>query len=145
MIPLLLLFAAAPPVQDLGQGTWQFLPEASRYESAPAPKESRRQWIPDGDCVRFVHDGINAAGKPFHTEFRACYDGRFVPFTGGTLYDSVALRWKNPRRVDQVFTMKGKVTVRATRTISPDGKRMTIDARGKGFRNLIVYQRISAP
>jgi hypothetical protein len=136
----ILMFAAA--VEDLGQGAWRFLPEVSRYESGPAPKASKRQWIPDGDGVKFLHDGVNATGKDFHTEFRAGYDGKFVPFTGGTLYDSVALHWKNPRRVDQVFTLKGKVTVKATRTISKDGKRMTIDSRGKGFRNLLVYERL---
>lgn len=129
-------------VEDFGQGSWKFRPELSHYESGPAPKESRRQWIADGDGVKFLHDGINAEGKPFHTEFRAGYDGKFVPFTGGTLYDAVALHWKNPRRVDQVFTLKGAVTVRATRTISKDGKRMTIDARGKGFRNRLVYERL---
>ncbi len=92
--------------------------------------------------MKFIHDGVNAEGKPFHTEFRAKYDGKFVPFVGGTLYDSVALFWKNSRRVDQVFTMKGQVTVKATRTISKDGKKMTIDSRGKGFRNLLVYERL---
>ena len=136
----MLMVAAA--VEDRGQGTWKFVPAESRYESAPAPKESKRQWIADGDGVKFLHDGVSAEGKPFHTEFRAGYDGRFVPFVGGTLYDSVALFWKNPRRVDQVFTLKGKVTVRARRTISADGKRMTIDSRGKGFRNLLIYERL---
>jgi hypothetical protein len=133
---------AAAAVEDLGQGTWRFVAAESRYESAPAPKESKRQWIADGDGVKFIHDGVNAEGKPFHTEFRAKYDGKFVPFVGGTLYDSVALFWKNSRRVDQVFTMKGQVTVKATRTISKDGKKMTIDSRGKGFRNLLVYERL---
>lgn len=142
MIAIYALLMIAAAVEDLGQGTWKFVPGASRYESAPAPKESKRQWIADGDGVKFLHDGVNAQGKPFHTEFRAGYDGKFVPFTGGTLYDSVSLHWKNPRRVDQVFTLKGKVTVKATRTISNDGKRMTIDSRGKGFRNLLIYERL---
>lgn len=134
-------------VQDLGQGTWRFIPSESTYESAPAPKESKRQWIPDGDGVKFLHDGINAEGKPFHTEFRAAYDGKPVPFVGGTLYDSVALFSKGPRKVEQVFTLKGKVTVKAVRTISKDGKKMTIDSRGSRadgtkFKNILVYQRL---
>lgn len=137
MLLLILLLA----LDDRGQGTWRFLPSESHYESAPAPQKSERRWIPDGEGVRFLHDGINASGKPFHTEFRANYDGKPVPFTGGTLYDSVAIFWRNPRKVDQVFTMKGVVTVRATRTISKDGRRMTIHARGKGFHNKLIYER----
>jgi len=134
-------------VQDFGHGTWRFIPAESTYESAPAPKESKRQWIPDGDGVKFLHDGINADGKPFHTEFRAAYDGKSVPFVGGTLYDAVALFSKGPRKVEQVFTLKGKVTVKAIRTISKDGKKMTIDSRGSRadgtkFKNILVYERL---
>ena len=134
-------------VQDLGHGTWRFIPAESTYESAPAPKESRRQWIPDGEGVKFIHDGTSAEGKPFHTEFRAAYDGKPVPFIGGTLYDSVALFSKGPRKVEQVFTLKGKVTVKAVRTISKDGKKMTIDSRGSRadgtkFKNILVYERL---
>ena len=49
--------------------------------------------------------------------------------------------------MDQVFELDGKVTVRTTRTISPDGKRMSIIARGtlptgKPFVNRMVYERV---
>lgn len=137
---------AAQTKTDRGVGKWRFLPAVSTYESGPAPRESRRQWIPDGDRVRFLHDGISSDGKPFHTEFTAGYDGLSNPFVGGTLYNSVALRLRSPSRVDQVFRKDGVVTVKATRTISADGKRMTIDSRGtlptgKRFRNLLVYER----
>jgi len=132
---------------DRGIGKWRFLKEASTYESGPGPKESRRQWVKEGDGVKFLHDGTSMAGKPFHTEFTAKYDGKQYPFQGGTLYNSVALFLRSPDQVDQVFQLDGKVTVEATRTISPDGKRMTIDSRGalpsgKKFRNLLIYERV---
>ena len=140
-LSLLLLLS----LDDRALGAWRFLPAESRYESAPAPRQSQRQWVADGDWVRFLHDGVNADGKPFHTEFRARYDGKPYPFTGGALYDHVALFWRNASRVDQVFTKQGAVTVRARRSISRDGRRMTIDARGKGFRNKLVYERLPLP
>ena len=132
--------------EDRGVGTWRVVAGASTYESGPAPRESRRQWVKEGDGVRFLHDGVSAGGKAFHTEFTAKYDGKPYPFVGGTLYNTVALHWKSADRVDQVFQKDGVVTVRATRTVSPDGKRLTIDARGNGaagkrFRNLLVYER----
>jgi hypothetical protein len=144
LLPLM-LFAET---KDLGLGTWVFVPEKSTYESGPAPKESKRQWIAKGDAVQFLHDGVNADGKPFHTEFTVKYDGKPAPFVGGTLYDAVSLQLKSPNVVEQTFTLQGNVTVRATRTISKDGKTMTIDSRGERkdgtkFKNLLVYRRVA--
>ena len=143
LAPLLLV----AQIEDRAIGTWRFVPKDSTYQSAPAPRSSTRQWVKDGARVKFIHDGVGADGKPFHTEFSAAYDNKLNPVTGGTLYDSVALTQRNPNRVDQTFTMKGKITVKAIRTISKDGKRMTIESRGKKsdgtiFRNLLVYERV---
>jgi hypothetical protein len=143
MLLLLSFLALSASVEDRGLGKWQFVAAESRYESGPAPRESTRQWIAaGGNRVRFVHDGISADGKRFHTEFTAGYDGNPYPIQGGARYDEVALHWKDASTVEQVFTLKGVVTVRATRTISPDGKRMVIEARGDGFHNHLVYRRI---
>ncbi len=143
LAPLLLV----AQIEDRAIGTWRFVPKDSTYQSAPGPRSSTRQWVKDGARVKFIHDGVGADGKPFHTEFSAAYDNKLNPVTGGTLYDSVALTQRNPNRVDQTFTMKGKITVKAIRTISKDGKRMTIESRGKKsdgtiFRNLLVYERV---
>lgn len=144
MLLLLSLLSLLASVEDRGLGKWQFVAAESRYESGPAPRESTRQWIAAGENrVRFVHDGVSADGKQFHTEFTASYDGKPYPFQGGTRYDEVALQQKDASTVEQIFTLKGVVTVRATRTISPDGKRMVIDARGEGFRNHLVYRRVN--
>lgn len=139
--------AFAQDKEDHAIGTWRFLPELSTYVSAPAPKESIREWRKAGDGkVTFLHNGTSAAGKPFHTEFTAAYDGKPYPFKGGTLYNSVALTWKSPDKVEQVFRKDDKVTVRATRTISKDGRRMFIDSQGsmpdgRKFQNLLYYER----
>jgi len=142
------LMRAQQTRQDLAIGTWQFVPEGSTYQSGPAPSRSIRQWAaaPNG-LVRFQHEGSSASGQEFHTEFLAGYDGKLVPFIGGTLYDSVALFWRNSHTVEQIFRLKGKVTVTAIRKISNDGKRMTIDSRGSKpdgtkFRNLLIYSRV---
>lgn len=138
--------AGAQP-RDLGLGTWVFVPEKSTYESGPAPQKSQRQWIAQGDAVQFLHDGVGADGKAFHMEFVAKYDGKPAPFRGGTLYDAVALVRKSDTVVEQTFTLQGKVTVEATRTVSDQGQTMTIVARGARadgtkFRNVLVYRRV---
>lgn len=144
----LLPLAAQSQPNDQGIGTWQFVAKGSRYESGPAPQASIRRWVemPVGK-VRFEHDGTGADGKKFHTEFLAAYDGRPVPFIGGTLYDSVALLLRDRRTVKQSFYLNGKLTVKAVRKISRNGRTMTIDSRGvkpdgSKFRNWLVYSRI---
>lgn len=147
---LLFPLVAQGQIEDQGIGTWQFVAKGSRYESGPAPAASIRRWVlmPEGK-VRFVHDGTGADGKKFHTEFLAAYDGRPVPFIGGTLYDSVALVLRDKRTVEQNFYLNGNLTVRARRKISRDAKTMTIDSRGvkkdgTKFRNWLIYSRIDA-
>lgn len=145
MTALLALFLFAA-VEDLGVGTWHFNAAASTYESASAPRQSKRVWSKRGDKVHFFHTGTSAEGKPFQTEFIAAYDGKDYPFAGGSLYNTVALNLVDAHNVDQTFKKDGRVTVTARRTISPDGKRMTIVAvgatnDGRKFKNVLVYDR----
>lgn len=144
---ILLLALAAPAMEDAALGTWKFNPKVSVYESGPGPKESQRIWEKVGEGrVRFLHTGISQDGKPFKTEFTAAYDGKDYPVTGGSLYDTVSLKMIDARTVEQIFKKGGKVTVRARRMVSPDGKRLMItaegaNAKGKKFRNRLVYER----
>ena len=141
-------------VVDRAVGTWRYQPELSTYQSGPGPAVSQRRWISsaDGDgAVTFVHDFTTQAGDAVTLEFTAKYDGRQYPFRGSELYNTVALHWVSETEVRQVFQLDGKTTVEATRTVSPDGRRLTIDTggtlptTGQVFRNLIVYERVADP
>ena len=131
---------------DAAFGTWRFVAAESKYESGPAPKESQRVWEKAGDGVRFIHTGFAANGQPFRTEFTAKFDGKRYPVTGGGRYDSVVLERVDSRTVKQTFRKGEMVAVQARRSVSADGRRMTIVAMGvnpdgKPFRNLLVYAR----
>jgi hypothetical protein len=132
---------------DLGLGVWKFNRAASTYESSPAPRESTRVWEQAGEGkVRFLHTTVSADGKKGRTEFVAGYDGKDYPVTGSSRYDTVSLKLLSDHVVEQTFRLKGAVTVRATRTVSGDGRRMTIVAAGanpdgRAFRNVLVYDR----
>ena len=138
---------------DRGVGTWRYRPQDSTYESGPGPRESQRRWVPSGaGAVTFLHDFTGADGSKGHTEFTAAYDdGEQYPVHGSNgLYDTVALYLLGPDEVKQVFQLDGVTTVVATRTVSADGQRLTIDTggtlpSGKEFRNIIVYECVEAP
>ncbi len=139
---------------DRAVGTWRYLALESSYESGPGPLVSQRRWIrssADLAAVTFVHDFTSQDGQASHLEFTARYDGRQYPLHGSTLYNTVSLHWISEHEVRQIFKLDGKTTVEATRTVSPDGNRLTIDTVGtisstsKDFRNLIIYERVTDP
>jgi hypothetical protein len=135
-------------LDDRAIGVWRFDAPASTYQSGPAPRESRRTWLEDGGQLRFIHEGVSAAGQPFRTEFSVPADGRPGAVTGSALYDSVVLQRQGARKVRQIFSKGTAVTVTAVRTVSRDGATMVIIARGKRadgkpFRNRLVYRRVS--
>jgi hypothetical protein len=132
---------------DRGIGTWEFVPEKSRYESGPAPRKSVREWIARGERVEFRHQGVSADGKAFATSFTAGYDGQPATVSGSGRYDKVRLRLLDDSTVEQIFTLRGEVTVETIRRISADGQEMVIEAKGSNpngerFFNRLVYRRI---
>jgi hypothetical protein len=143
---LVMLNALAQPDRDAAVGTWRFDAAASKYESGPAPRDSTRVFERAGDKIRFLHTGVAANGQPFRTEYTAGYDGKDYPVRGSSRYDTVSQKMMDPNNVDLVFRLRGEVTVTTRRTISPDGKRMTVVAEGanpdgRRFRNILVYLR----
>lgn len=143
----MLFVTTALTAADLGIGTWRFNAAASTYESSPAPRESTRIWQPAGEGkVRFLHTSVSRDGHKGITEFVAGYDGKEYPVKGSSRYNTVSLKLVDDHVVEQVFRLKGEITVRATRTVSKDSKRMTIIATGsnpggRAFRNILVYDR----
>ncbi len=149
MLALILLWNAAA-IEDAALGTWRFKPAQSIYESGPAPRESKRVWERVGDKVRFVHTGVSHDGKVFRVQFTARYDGRDYPVEGSSRYNTVSLKLIDAHRVEQTFKKSDVVTVEAVREVSPDGRWMTIIARGRNtqdrtFKNTLVYEREKPP
>lgn len=142
VFPLLLLLLAG----DLGIGVWRFNPAKSTYESSQAPQSSIRRWDKDGEWAVFIHRGVDSKGREFHVTFRAKYDGQEYPVKGSSRYDRVTLKLVDERTVEQVFKKGEEAAVTVKRKISPDGKAMTIVAKGKNqdgkpFKNILVYER----
>jgi hypothetical protein len=128
--------------QDLGAGRWRFDEDASHYESSAGPRFSEREFRYTNGRTHFLHRGMSRDDRPFFTEFQALLDGPPAPVSGSGLYDTVTLRRESPWVVEQVFRLGDRVTVRARRQVSPDGRTLRIEACGDTFMNVLIYRRI---
>ena len=132
---------------DNNVGTWKLNLSKSKYSPGPAPKSQTLKieaWGDDG--VKYTADGTSADDKPTHAEFQAKYDGKDYPFKGNPDADSISYKRIDANTVEATTKLKGKVTITAKVTVSPDGKTRTVtqtgkDAQGGDVNNVAVYDK----
>ncbi len=90
--------------------------------------------------------GVGRDGKPTAGEWTIVNDGRDTPLTGNP--DADVLSLKRTDAFSTEFTLKkaGKVVITGTRTISRDGKVMTIintgtNAKGQTIDDVMVFEK----
>jgi hypothetical protein len=96
--------------------------------------------------VKIKADGIDANGKPSHTEWSGKFDGKDYPVTGDPNSDARSYTKVNERTLTTTNKKNGKVTVTGQIVISPDGKSRTLTLngttpKGKKFKNVAVYDK----
>ncbi len=149
---LVMIVLAASAVELAAQdadpiiGTWELNVAKSKYSPGPAPKSETRTYVIAGQDIKATSKGVDGAGKPTAASWTVNYDGKDRPQTGNPDADTLSLK-----RVDAFsteFTEKkaGKVVITGTRTISRDGKMMTIttkgtNARGQTINNVEVFEK----
>jgi hypothetical protein len=96
--------------------------------------------------VKIKADGIDANGKPSHTEWSGKFDGKDYPVTGDPNSDARSYTKVNDRTLTTTNKKNGKVTVTGQIVVSPDGKTRTVTLtgntpKGKKFKNVAVYEK----
>ena len=111
-------------------GTWELNVAKSKYTPGPAPKSETRTYVVAGQDIKASSEGVDGTGKPTAAAWTVNYDGKDHPETGNPNADTLSLKRVNA--FSAKFTQKraGKVVITGTRTISPDGKVMTITSKG---------------
>jgi len=127
-------------------GTWVLNIVKSKFSPGPAPKSETRTYVVAGPDIKATSKGIDSNGKPTTGEWTVNYDGKDRPQTGDPDADTLSLK-----RIDTYlseFTEKkdGKVVITGTRTISKDGKTMTIttkgtNAKGQTINDVEVFEK----
>ena len=73
-------------------------------------------------------------------------DGKFYPVTGSDLFDEISIKKIDDHNTEATMKMAGKVAADAKRSVSKDGKVMTItitgtNAKGEKVSNVNVYDK----
>ena len=138
------LFAASASRIGLAQssdpfiGKWTLNPAKSTYSPGPAPKSGTATFTAPGDNVQVVIDGVAADGKKTHWEYTAKADGKEYPVMGNPEVDTIRLQQLNSRSVATVYKMGGKATITNVRTVSADGKKLTVTSKGTNLQGQTV-------
>ena len=128
------------------EGTWKLNAAKSKFSPGPAPKSMTVTYSPAGDAVKIVVQQVAADGATQKWEMTPKYDGKDYPITGNPEADMIALGKSDATRSESTFKKGGKVVSTNVRTLSADGKTLTIemkgtDSQGRAVHVVQVYER----
>jgi hypothetical protein len=133
-------FAADPQM-----GTWK-LNETKSKITPGTLKNTQVVYSSMLGQVKIKADGIDANGKPSHTEWSGKFDGKDYAVTGDSNSDARSYTKVNERTLATSSKKNGKVTVSGQIVVSADGKSRTVTLngttpKGKKFKNVAVYDK----
>jgi hypothetical protein len=137
---------AAPPAPS-ALGTWKLNVAKSRFTPGPGWRSQMRTYsLEPGGGVLVIWTGVGGHGEPMHVRFISRLDGKDYPMTGSANYDTLNATRVDARTVRSEEKRDGKIAGIAMRTISADGKVMTItdegtDRKGEKFSQVLVFER----
>ena len=132
--------------QDVAIGTWKLDVNRSNYGEGPRPLSQIVVVAATGNGVSVTIDTVEASGRRSVDRYTAMYDGKDYPYKGIGGTDSVSLRRIDQFSVERVDKRRGVIVQIQRRTISSDGRVMTVtrDAtgrRGRALSSVAVYTR----
>jgi hypothetical protein len=135
--------------QDAWVGTWKLNLAKSKYDPANlAPKsQTLKQEAVAGGGFKGTTDGVDAQGKPMHTEQASMFDGKASEIKGAPDANTTRVYTRiDNRTYEYVQKVGGKLTTTARTVVAADGKTRTItttgkDAQGRTIKNVAVYDR----
>ena len=148
LLTLATLFAAVVvcfAAEDVNMGTWKLNETKSKISPGTA-KNTTVVYASAGDSVKVTVDGVDADGKPTHSEWTGKFDGKDYPVTGDPASDIRAYTRVNDHTLALTEKKGGKITDTLRIVVSADGKSRTVtlsgtDAKGKKFTSTAVYDK----
>jgi hypothetical protein len=132
---LAVLAALAPSASAQGAdprvGTWKLNVAKSKFSPGPPPKSLTVTVKPAGKGETVNTEQVTGDGQTIKTEYTADFDSKPYPISGAPNSDTVSLKRINARTTERTDKKGGKVTQVLRRTVSADGKTMTVTVKGK--------------
>ena len=130
---------------DVNMGTWK-LNEAKSTLAPGTSKNTMVVYAVTGDEVQVTVDGVDAAGKPAHNEWKGKFDGKDYAVTGDPTTDTRSYKKAGARTLKLTNKKGGKITTAGSVVVSANGKSRTVtvsgtDADGKKFSGKAVYDK----
>jgi hypothetical protein len=138
--------AGASGSTDSVVGTWTLDLAKSKFNPGPAPKSQTRTYAATADGIDLTVDGMAADGSKVSQHSSYKYDGKDYAMTGAADFDTLSVKRIDANRVESDQKKGGKVVGHTVRTVSADGKTMTLaskgtDAKGGKYDNVMVFDR----
>ena len=122
--------AQAALAKDPLEGTWILNVEKSSFKVAPGPRGQTRTYTMHDGVERLVARGGSWDKKPTLVKYEARYDGKDYDMTGSLGGDKISLRRIDSNTTESSQKREGKPAIVATRTVSADGKTLTVVSKG---------------
>ena len=129
---------AADPVL----GIWNLNVAKSNYRPGPAPKSQTRIYEEHPEGIKVTIKTVHADGKSTSVEHPVNYDGKEHPVTGSSQTDAIALEKVDEYTSEATLKHAGKVIGTNRRSISRDGRTMTIDYEGTDQRGAVKNKAV---
>jgi len=146
-IALLVLLAASCQSRD-ALGTWKMNAEKSRFHGPP-PKALTVRYEPQADAEVWTFNQDRADGNSETTSQTLHFDGKEYSCGDVGLEerpDTVVSRKPDARTAEVFYKKSGRVARRMVRTVSADGRQMTLDIqltpeKGPAVERRLVFER----
>jgi hypothetical protein len=134
---------AARGAADPVIGTWVL--NTAKSTGATLPKSETRTYTASADGIVLSWKRVGADGKETSVQTTFKYDGKDYPVTGSPDFDTVSVKRVNGHTVDSIQKRMGKAVGTTKRTVSKDGKTLTLVSKlttAQGERtSTLVYER----
>ncbi|HYI97367.1 MAG TPA: hypothetical protein VEX68_27770 [Bryobacteraceae bacterium] len=145
-LALVISSASLYSAENMRIGTWKVNLDKSTYNPGPKPTVASTLRIEAaGDGEKVSVNGV-ADGKQTNYSYTSTTDGKPYATPGSPYGDHAMTKIVDARTSEMTYTTNGKVTRRARRTVSADGKTLTIvskgtNAKGEQYSNTVVYEK----
>jgi hypothetical protein len=136
------LAAGGPP--DPVVGTWKL--NTAKSSGANVPKSETRTYTASAAGLTIHYQRVTADGKEISVQATYKPDAKDYPVTGSPAYDSVNVKRIASKTVEITQKLKGKVVGTTMRSLSRDGRTLTLsgraaDAKGQMTTTTLVFDR----